>query len=137
MHHFCAGNDLSPQTTFVKVVLLLLKTWPRRLSLNTNFHNLPGFYLTARSFHFPIRPSDGSQLHKPMKEEHLATRPIFVFVTVSQLNLDHSVLALCVSALDGSVPYVPMNATWICVQKGVCFLFLKNSFSVVLCLRRR
>lgn len=70
---------------------------------------------------FPSFPSDSSQLHKLMKEEHLATRPFFVFVTVSQLNLDHSVLAPCASALDGSVPHVPMNATWICDQKGVLF----------------
>lgn len=65
---------------------------------------------------FPSFLSDSSQLHKPMKEEHLATRTFFVFVTVSQLNLNHSVLALSASALDGSVPYVPMNAAWICVQ---------------------
>lgn len=47
----------------------------------------------------------------------------FVFVTVRQLNLDHSLLALCMNALDGSVPHELMNASWIHVQKGNCFLF--------------
>ena len=88
---------------------------PRDLSGNLVCTSQPG------ASALPSFPSDSSQLHKPMKENHLATRPFFVFVTVSQLNLDHSVLALCVSALDGSVPYVPVNVTWICVQKGVCF----------------
>lgn len=65
-------------------------------------------------------------MHEWKKEVHLAMRTFlffFSFVTVSQLNLDHSVLALCVSTLDGSVPYAPFNGTWIHVQFFFFFFF--------------
>lgn len=65
-------------------------------------------------------------MHEWKKEVHLAMRTFlffFSFVTVSQLNLDHSVLALCVSTLDGSVPYAPFNGTWIHVQFFYFYFF--------------
>lgn len=133
-----AGNDLSPQTASTLVLLALYYKHGLEDSLPTSIF-ITSLVSTSQpgASAFPSFPVDGSQLHKLMKEAYLATRPFFVFVTVSQLNLNHSVLALCASALDGSGPYVPINATWMCVQKGVCFLFLKNLFSVVLCVRRR
>lgn len=70
---------------------------------------------------FPLYPSDSSQLHKLMKEEHLATRPFIVFVTVSQLNLDHSVR---VHLMDQSLMYAWMQLGYV-FKKEVVFYFWK------------
>lgn len=99
------------------------------------------FYLITWSFRFPIlsrRQLPAAQSDET-KEEHLVPRPFsfLVFVTVRQLNLDQSALAPGASAVDGSVPYALMNATWKSFQKGACYLFVKNVFSVVLYLRQR
>ncbi len=70
-------------------------SWPRELSPSTPFII---FLVSTSQPGASISPSfaaDGSQLYKPIKEEHLATRRFFVFVTASQLNSGHSALPLC------------------------------------------
>lgn len=69
-------------------------------SADTHFQNLPRSYLAAQSLHCPVLALRRFPAAQTDEGSAFSNQSFFVFVTVGQLNLNRSVLALCSCTLD-------------------------------------